>query len=246
MFNVSRKSKTEGASPLVSVKKPVVGRERLHFFDGELAKANAAVTDLEKRVATLEQIGIDAATADKALQLFLAQADGVAALQAHAAGHSKPDDQIAKLIAAQKATSEAANPAKTALPLAQDQLERARAEVIRLAQEKSKEIGRYLILLGDELAREYKKKFAELAILHDQIQGFAAGAAIYDDNVVMIHEPLKTPRFGLPTLTLGQTENDPFLRHTPSSRTVGQSTETWAAVRARLESDVDSDLSDLI
>jgi hypothetical protein len=74
----------------------------------------SAVEDLERRVATLENIGIDAITADRELQLFISQVGGTDTLLAHSAGKPKPDDQIATLITAAKKTSEAAGRAKAA------------------------------------------------------------------------------------------------------------------------------------
>jgi hypothetical protein len=202
------------------------------------------VTDIEKRVTTLEDIGIDAIAADRALQNFIAQDGGTDALLAHSSGHSKPDDLIAKLISQAKNTAEAAGPAKAALPVAQDALERAKAEVVRLGEEKNAEIGRYMVQLGDDLARKYKAAFAAVCIAGDRLAGFGAGAGLYD--VTLIVDPITAPRFNLPSLTAGRTEFDPLMRHTGSQLTIGESSKTWAAVRQRLNADVDADISDLL
>jgi hypothetical protein len=246
MFNrgVQKKQKDDNVSSIRPAKSPPVGRDRLHFFVAELAKANEAVVDLEKRVATLEDIGIDAIAADRALQHFIAQPGGTEALLAHSAGHSEPDDLIAKLIGQAKTTAEAAGPAKSALPLAIDALEKSKAEVIRLGEEKNAEVGRYMVQLGDDLARKYKAAFAAVCIAHDRLAGFAAGAGLYE--VRMLIDPITAPRFDLPSLTVGQTEFDPLMRHTGSQLTIGESSKTWASVRSRLEADVDADISDLL
>jgi hypothetical protein len=235
---------TRGDLPSVAKPKPV-GRERLHFFDAELAKANAAVEDLGKRVATLENIGVEAVAAEKKLQSFIASDGGTDALLAHSAGNSKPDDEVSKLIAAAKSTSEASSPAKTALPIQLEKLAAAKAEVARLSEEKNAEIGRYLTTLADSTARKYKAAFASCCILHDELMGFADGTSLFMGEVALIVEELRMPRFNLPSLACLDV-HDPFLRHKASSRTVGESSKTWAAVKARLVENVDADVSDLI
>jgi len=225
--------------------KPVAGRERLHHCNAEQAKAIAAVEDLERRVATLENIGIDAIAADKELQLFIQQEGGTEALLAHSEGKTSDDDQVSILISVAKKTAEAAGPAKAALPLAQDALERARAEVFRLAEEKHKEIARFMTFLADATARKYKAAFDECCRLHDELTGFANGTSTYVGEVAMIIEELKVPRFNLPSLACLD-EHDPFLRRRGNSFAVNQSTQVWSTVKQRLEADADSDLSDLI
>jgi hypothetical protein len=225
--------------------KPIAGRERLHFFDAELAKAHSAVSDLEQRVATLENIGVEAVAADKALQLFIHGDGGVAALAAHSEGKTNPDDQISKLLGAAKATAEAATPAKIALPLAIDALEKSRAEVIRLEHERSTEIGRCMIRLVDNKAAQYKRAFEEVCRLHDELAGFATVSSSNAGEILLISEELKVPRFGLPSLACVN-DFDPFLRRRGDAYTVDQSAKAWAQVRERLESNVDADLSDLI
>jgi hypothetical protein len=76
-----------------------VGRERLRHFDQELAKAHTFVADMETRVARLATIITDAVAAEQALQLYIASDGGVAALAAHSAGQTTPDDEISDLIA---------------------------------------------------------------------------------------------------------------------------------------------------
>jgi hypothetical protein len=242
MFNRSvQKSKPEKINSRSA--QPTAGRERLHFFNAELKKANEAVADLEKRAATLENIGIDAIAADRALQLFIAQDGGTDALLAHSAGSSKPDDEIAKLIAAAKTTAEAAAPAKSALPLAQDALERARGEVIRLGDEKNAEIGRFLTLLADDTARKYKHAFADCCRLHDELLAFASGTS--NPEVTMISEEIRLPRFNLPSLQC-LNEYDPFMRHRANEYAVNTSSQAWLAIKSRIEADVDADVSDLL
>jgi hypothetical protein len=240
MFN-SKKPAEAKAKPT----QPIAGRERLHFFDAELAKAHSAVSDLEKRVATLENIGVEAVAADKALQLFIGADGGVAALAAHSAGETGPDDQISKLLGAAKATSEAAGPAKVALPLAIDALEKCRAEVVRLEHERSSEVGRVMVQLVDNTAAKYKRAFETVCRLHDELAGFAAGSSSNAGEVLLISEEIKVPRFNLPSLaSLG--DYDVFMRRRANAFTVDQSAKAWAQVRERLESNVDADLSDLI
>jgi hypothetical protein len=237
---------SKAAEPKTKPVKPIiVGRERLHHFDSELAKAKSAVDDLERRVATLENIGIDAIAADRELQDFIASDGGVDALRAHSSGETSQDDQISKLLAAAKSTSEAAAPAKAALPSAIDALERARSEVIRLGEEKYREIELFMTSLADETAKAYKGAFNECCRLHDELTGFANGTSVYMGDVAMVVEELKVPRFKLPSLACLD-DYDPFLRRRGNSFTVSESTKVWTAVKDRLQTDVDSDLSDLV
>jgi hypothetical protein len=233
----------KGAKPKSDVPPPP-GRERLRHFDAELEKAHGFVAEFETRVARLATIMSDAREADQALQLFIANDGGTEALAAHAAGQTTADDEIAKLIAAAKSTSEAAAAAKAAQPLAQTALENARAQVIALADEKAAELNRVVMQLADSLAHAYLKSFEQTGRLYDQLLGFANGASTYIGEIALIIDPLKAPRFALPSL--GNVDADPFIRHRSSELTVNESTETWRAVKARLELDVDADLSDLI
>jgi hypothetical protein len=238
------KFKTSKA-PEVKPKPIVIGRERLHNFDAELAKAKSAVDDLTRRVATLENISIDAVSADRELQLFIAGPEGLEALLSHSERKSSPDDPVSILIAAAKSTAEAAGPAKSALPAAQVALERAHAEVARLAEEKAKAIEVYMTTLADGTARKYKAAFEETCRLHDELTGFASSTSVYVGEVAMIVDELKVPRFVLPSLAC-LNDHDPFLRHRGNSFTVSESTKVWTEVKTRLQGDVGSDISDLV
>jgi hypothetical protein len=233
-----RKSKMKSDVP------PPPGRERLRHFDTELERAHGFVADFETRVARLETIISDATAAEQALQLFIANDGGTEALAAHAAGQTGADDEIAKLIAAAKSTAEASAAARVALPMAQAALENARSQVLAIADEKSAELNRVVMQLADGLAHAYLKSFEQTGRLYDQLLGFANGASTYIGEIALIIDPLKAPRFALPSL--GNVDADPFIRHRSSELTVNESTETWRAVKSRLELDVDADLSDLI
>ena len=74
--------------------------------------------------------------------------------------------------------------------------------------------------------------------------GFANGTSTYVGEIALIIEQLKVPRFALPSL--GTIDSDPFIRHRNNELTIAESTATWQAVKARLELDVDADLSNLI
>lgn len=221
------------------------GRERLHYFNEQLSLAAEAVLDLEHRVVTLEKIGTDAIAADQALQAFIKRDDGVAALAAHSAGEIDVNAEICTLLHKAKSTSEAAGPAAAALPAAKNALDFARSEVVRLEQEKAAEISRFMTSLADNLAREYKTAFEKACRLHDELMGFANGTSVYVGEIAMIVEDLKLPRFNLPALAC-LNDHDPFLRHRANTSTVDSASRTWAEVRTRLESDVDSDLTDIV
>jgi hypothetical protein len=63
-------------------------------------------------------------------------------------------------------------------------------------------------------------------------------------DIQLIIDPLKTPRFALPSL--GNQDADPFLRHRPNDIVVSDAAKTWSTVRDRLEADAAADLGDLI
>lgn len=122
----------------------------------------------------------------------------------------------------------------------------ARAQVLRIGEEKAAEIGRVVAHLADHVALAYRKSFAETARLHDELLGFARATSFTSGGVAMVEAELVIPRFGLPSLNPTDGKYDPYLRHYANDFTVAQSSSTWATARARLEEDVDADLSDLI
>jgi hypothetical protein len=246
IFQKDKTKKTGTAStPAKASTAPMIpSRDRLLFVAGELAKAQAVVADLEARVARLDTIIADADLASAELQQAIA-ADGGESLGLYASGQAGGDSEISKMILAEETASRAAVAAKSALPKATSDLEAARAEVVRLGEAKSVEIGEYLMMKADGLARKYHQAFAELCRLHDEITGFALGIDSAVGEVAMVIEPVKVPRFNLPSLKTSA-EYDPFLRHTPSSHIVESAAATWRAGRARLELNVNDDLDDLI
>jgi hypothetical protein len=251
--SVTKFMKGESPSLTSSVKPQLVStkvehdRTRLHFFDRELAKANDAVADLIQRIATLENIGIDAAEADKALQAYIGSDGGIDALHKHASGNTSPDDLISKLIAAARSTAEAAAPAKAALPATMAALDFARNEVNRLGAEKNAEIGRFMTQLGDGKAAEYKHCFEKLCRLHSELSGFARGVASLGIEVALnpVDEILSIPRYELPSLAC-QFEYDIRLRYQSRMFDLVESEKLWNEVKTRVSADVDADISDLI
>jgi hypothetical protein len=245
IFQKEKKRTGTATTPAKASNAPMIpSRDRLLFVAGELAKAESVVAELEARVARLSTIVADADVAHAELQQAIA-ADGGQSLGLYASGQAAGDSEIAKLIVADETASRAAVAAKSALPKATSDLEAARAEVVRLGQAKSAEIGEFLMMKADGLARKYHAAFVELCRLHDEITGFALGIDSNVGDVVLAIEPLKVPRFALPSLQTSA-EYDPFLRHKPSAHIVESAEATWRAGRARLELNVTDDLDDLI
>ena len=80
--------------------------------------------------------------------------------------------------------------------------------------------------------------------LHDKLVGYSSVAQANIGDVRLIIEPVRTPRFALPSM--GSCDADPFLRHSENELTVADAARQWATVRQRLEMDVDADIEDLI
>jgi hypothetical protein len=244
MFAKSAKLKTTPgeSSGTVHTAKPD-GRERLRFIDGEVRKANDAVADLEKRVERFGSIIADADANHRALQTAIAN-DGGVALAAYSAGNAPADSEIAKLVTLAETSSKAATAAKAALPSAEAMLANARLQVKELGEQRNAELNRVVALLADSDARAYQRAFEELCRIHDRLVGYSNVAQASIGDVQLIIDPVKTPRFALPSL--GNSDADPFLRHRVNDFTVNESAKSWTAVRQRLEADVDADLSDIL
>jgi hypothetical protein len=247
MFSVSKKTpRGESSAVVTSIRsKPTeaVSRERLRHFDGEVSKAKSAVADLERRIERLESIIIDADAAHRALQLAIVN-DGGVALASYSTGAASADSEIARLVMAAETSARAATAAKAALPHAQASLENARGQLVSLGEERNAELNRVIAMLADGEARAYQKAFDEMCRLHDQLVGYASVAQANLGDVQLIIDPVKVPRFALPSL--GNADADPFLRHRTNDIVVSDAAKTWSSVRARLVADVDADLSDLI
>jgi hypothetical protein len=244
MFSVSKKTPRGESSAVVRSKPGAVGRERLRHFDGEANKAKSAVADLERNIERLESIITDADASHRALQLAIVN-DGGVALASYSAGAASADSEIAKLVMAAENSARAATAAKAALPHAQASLDNARGQVIMLGEERNAELNRVIAVLADSDARAYQKAFEEMCRLHDRLVGYASVVEGNQGDVRLIIDPLKTPRFALPSL--GNQDADPFLRHrTPNDIVVSDAAKTWSTVRDRLGADVDADLGDLI
>jgi exonuclease VII small subunit len=247
MFNLGVQSKTKPAEKVVTSarrsKPEPVGRERLKHLDAETQKAKEAVVEFEQRVQRLESIIADAETAHKALQQAIA-ADGGKALEDYASGLTKDDDEISKLVMTAENSARAATAAKAALPVAQAALDNVRAQVVVLGEERVAELNRVIAMMADSEARSYQRSFDEMCRRHDRLVGYASVAQMSHGDIQLIIDPVKAPRFAFPSM--GTIESDPFLRHQVSSLTVSEAAKQWTEVRARLEADVNADVSDLI
>jgi len=96
------------------------------------------------------------------------------------------------------------------------------------------------------LAVAYRAAFAKTARLHDELLGFARAVQGNIGEIALIEDEMTAPRFALSSLNRADGAYDPYMRHFANDFVVGESTKVWQAVKARLEEDVDADLSDLI
>jgi hypothetical protein len=238
------RGESSGASSVTNpVAKTKQGRERLQHFADQIARAHAAIDDLEQRVARFGSIIVESEAAERALQTAI-HADGGVSLAAFSAGQTKPNDEISKLVAHAKSSGEAAAAAKIAKPHTESLLQNARSQLISLVEQKNAELNRVVANLADVDARKYQDTFDLLGKLHDRLVGYASVAEANQGDIHLIKDPLKAPRFAAPST--GNADADPFLRHQISDLSVGESARTWSAVRDRLQSDANADLADLI
>jgi hypothetical protein len=241
---VIRKTPPGESSGGITVSKPDrVNRGRLKHFAAGIEKAHEAIEDLEKRVARLSDIIVEANAAQINLQNAI-NADGGLSLAKYSSGQAKQDDDITKLVSLAQTSSEAATAAKVALPTAEVALQNARSQLVSLGEQKNAELNRVLANLADADARAYERAFNQTCILHDKLVGYANVAQANIGDVQLVVETPRTPRFALQSL--GNSDADPWLRHRTSELTVNASTRRWSLIRSRLEADVDADLDDLI
>jgi hypothetical protein len=227
MFTKSTKDKSKGSNPLGEVPMPRTiqhtGRERFRFVDGELKRANEAITDLEARVAGLGAIIAESEVNQRNLQAAI-QADGGVALAEFSAGRADPDSDIATLVTLAESSQKAAN--------------------AELRDKRNAELNRVLANLADVDAKAYDRAFTEVCRLHDRLCGFSQVAQANIGDVRLVLQNPSVPRFALPSL--GNGDADPWMRHRENELIVAESARTWATVRQRLEADVEADISDLI
>lgn len=235
----------EKGTALVTAGPVLDGRDRLRFFGQELAKARDAVAELDARQDRLVAIINDADAAREALQDAV-EADGGIALSDYAAGNA-PDSDIAKLIAREKITAEAAGAAKSALQAASNMLAAAKAEVSRLEAERDGAISAYLLLRADEKGRAYMQVARALFRLHDELRGIsqALTTGAYGGDLIMGEVQVVVPRFNLPSVA----DPNEFLAsivHGADERVVLAEAQKWSEARTRVLQDSDANLDDLL
>jgi hypothetical protein len=247
MFNiVSSKSVKGGASPqAVRPKQKPAGRERLRHFDQELAKANAAAVEIEERIQRLEKIISDADSAHERLQIAILVDNG-ASLASYSSGQATDDSEIGRLVITADTTARAKAAAVAALPGAQSSLVNVREQAVRLSEERAVELNRVVANLADVEAVAYAKAFREVCRLHDRLAGFCrSGAESNIGDIQRIIDPVKVPRFALPSLG-GSPDSDPFLRHATNDLVVNEAARYWKTVREKLDADSNADIGDLV
>jgi hypothetical protein len=240
--NDKPKGENLGTTSLKPTSTHLPGRERLRHFETHITEAHRAIEDLEHRVARFGSIIVESEAAHRKLQDAI-NADGGKSLAAYSAGQTEPNDEINGLVALAKSSGEAAAAAKIALPRTESLLANARSQLTELINRKAAEVARVLATLADRDAQAYQRAFSTACILHDRLAGFASVAEGNIGDIRLIIDPIKMPRFALPSM--GNRDADPFLRHQPSDLTVTASARRWSEIRSRLEANCDADISDL-
>jgi hypothetical protein len=244
MFNRSVPRMATSGAGVTSKAKPA-GRERLSYFVEQIAKASEVIESLELSEAKLDAIIVEAATASRALQEVINSEGGVASLAAYAAGNTKPDDNISKLVSHAKTSSDAASAARDALPITRAALEDSRSQLISLSEQKHAELTKVVAQIADQGdGRAYKNSFDEVCRRHDELSGYAQAVEGNIGTVRLIVDPLRVPRFALPSM--GDALADPFLRYQSSQFTIDQAALKWKSVRDRLDADAGADVNDLL
>jgi hypothetical protein len=244
--NAKRKSPRSASSEVTTSIKPKPahpGRERLQQFAKAIGEAHQAIESLQETIARLGAVVAEAAVAQRELQTFIAKDSGIA-LTEHSAGRTKATDEISRLVAHAKSSGDAAAAAKDALPTAEEALANARSQLLALEEHKHAELRRVMANLADVEGRAYQAAFDQLCLIHDRLVGYCAVAENTVGEIRLVHAPLETPRFALPSA--GDANADQFIRRSsPSELTVNESARKWSAIRSRLEADANADVSDL-
>jgi hypothetical protein len=162
-------------------------------------------------------------------------------LAAYSSGTAKSDDPIARLVIHSRESGDASLAAKVALPHTEQLLANAKQQLLSLNDQRHEEVGRVIASLAGELVRAYEKSFEDTCKIHDRLVGFSRVGQANIGDVYRIEEPPRMPKF----VANGDSTSDPFIRHQLNERVASASAERWQRIRAALESNPNSDLSDL-
>ena len=121
-------------------------------------------------------------------------ADGGRALAAHLNGQTKPCDEIARLIAAAKVSSESAAATKTALPYAESLLENAQQQLASLIDQRAAEVTRVIATLADADVRATRIPGRRHASGMTDLSGLRVWPSIMPGRFYILEEP---PRIDL-------------------------------------------------
>jgi hypothetical protein len=246
MFNRVAKNKSHGShhgtitSPIN--KPPRQGRERLVHFGVEIEAAERVIGELTEHVTRLNAIVVEAEVASRALQNAISL-DGGIELSRYSSGQSQPDDAISKLVSHSQTSGDAATAAKAGLPHAESLLATAKQQLASLNVQRHAEVMRVVELLADQDARSYQKAFDACCLWHDRMAGYAQATEGNIGDTRLIIDVLKVPRYALPSM--GDSLADPFLRHHSSPHVIDQSAKRWLDIKAQLEANPNTDVSDL-
>jgi hypothetical protein len=140
-------------------------------------------------------------------------------------------------------SARASSAAKASLPTARDQLENAKLQLVALIDQRSQELHRVLLSIGDVEAQQYQAAFDKLCFMYDRLTGVSSIIEANVGDVKLTDDQVKIPRFQFPSS--GHPDADIFLRHKPSTLTVAEAAQQYTQIRERLEKDALADISDL-
>lgn len=212
-------------------------RDTLAKINAEIEAAREAAVSIERRIVHLKSTIEAGEQAGRELQISVGSAAGAAALAAFSGGR---ENRIARQVADAEHAAWAAAVARRALPVAENDLAAARAEIARLEDAKKAAIKTVLIEHGDLMARRYVAAFEELCAVHDQIVGFARGANV--SNVILASTALEIPRFDLPKLKCADGFTT-YLKHIPKNQDIHAASIAWSRFAARLADDPNATVS---
>jgi hypothetical protein len=248
MFNRARKQKVQAAETQPAPTRRLFDeRDVLRSRSAEVTKAEQAIADMAANVLRLETIISDAAEAETALQVAVAEDAGVS-LAAFANGEAAPDSEITTRLANAENTARAAVAARVALPRAQANLLNAQEQITHLETQRQQAIRDFLLMLAAEPAREYVATWNKFCSLHDTLVGISnalPSAASTENDLRMTTTPIVAPRFNLAPIA-HSSEFLATMEHFANDHAVQDVAGKWLAGRDRLSNDVEADVFDLL
>lgn len=217
-------------------------RSELASIMQDIRAAVEKVKKLEASAAELRSTIEAGELAEKALVALAASPAGPTGLTAFVAGES--EGEIARGVDKTQRAVHAADVARRALPLVESEIAAACAEVARLDSAKEQKIVEIVRAHGDRLGQKALKAFQDYTACHDQLIGFARGAASArcGVNVLLTEDEVEVPRFNLPSMPCGDSYSV-YMTHIPEPEAIAIAARAWSNFVAELRSDVQADVA---